>query len=206
MGLVPLRYSPPVGVGIFHELLPDLFQHWEKGTWVILTFLAPSDTHSLLDEAALLLSSKAHLCLSFMKPPSSFLSSGLSSAAVPFLSWLFNLSHGPQRSYAFPYFTKVLSNLLPFKLTSSFSPSLPDFQKEWVEFCCFLMSQSFLNPTSQISIPPPLQTPLFKAMNGCLILKHNLLSVTVYCPLLRFTASLVPMTQDITTAHFPTSL
>ena len=51
-----------------------------------LTFLAPSDIHSLLGEAVLLLSSKAHLHIFAMKTPSSFLSSGLSSAAVPSLS------------------------------------------------------------------------------------------------------------------------
>lgn len=126
---MPLRYSPPWrGGGYFMSCFLTCF-NIEKRAPGNLTFLAPSDIHSLLDEAVLLLSSKAHLHIFAMKTPSSFLSSGLSSAAVPFLSWIFNLSHGPQ-SYASPYLREVHYNFLPFKLTSS-SPSLPDFQKEW---------------------------------------------------------------------------
>lgn len=159
MGMVPLRYSPPVGVGIFHELLPDLFPTLRKGNLGNLNVSSPKWYTPLLDEAALLLSSKAHLCLSFMKPPSSFPSSGLSSAAVPFLSWLFNLPWSTKK-LRFPLFYK--SPLPTCSLSQAnllfLSPSLPDFQKEWVEFLLLPHVPVILNPYVTDFYPTPLQT------------------------------------------------
>lgn len=69
----------------FHKLLPDLIQYLEKGTW--LSYLSnPNDVHSLLDGAVLLLSSKAHSCLSAVKSPFSFLWAFSCNCALPFLN------------------------------------------------------------------------------------------------------------------------
>lgn len=81
---------------------------------------------------------RSHLFLPRLTPSPlwilSLLSFGLSPAAVPFLSWIFNLSLNPQMSCTFPYLRKVLSNSLPFRaslLCLSFPTKLSNSTMGW---------------------------------------------------------------------------